>query len=419
MDIKLEPALLTGSVLAPPSKSAAHRLLIAAALADKPTELILPVESEDTRATRECLQALGAIFSRKENILQIIPLAGGDSLADLDCGESGSTLRFLLPLAATLERPVLFRGRGRLPERPLSPFREELQTHGCQFSAEKLPFTLSGSLQPGNFSLPGNISSQFISGLLFALPRLPGDSTITLTTALESSGYVDLTLEILQQFRIAIAQEGQQFRIPGGQKYRSPGKISVEGDWSNAAFFLAAGALSASVDCRGLKADSRQGDRRMLQELRRFGAVLEQQGDTVLVMPGHLTACDIDMGEIPDLLPILALVASLAKGSSVLYNAARLRLKESDRLTAVKNMLLALGGKADETSDSLIVHGQEQLQGGTVDSFNDHRIVMAAAIAACRCRKPVCIRNAQAVQKSYPDFFSVYSILGGKNSDGI
>lgn len=419
MNIRIEPANLSGSTVAPPSKSAAHRVLIAAALATHPTEIILPEESEDIQATRECLQAIGAQCRRDKEILRINPISSWQPSAELDCGESGSTLRFLLPVAASLGRPVTFCGRGRLPDRPLSPFREELQEHGCQFSAERLPFVLSGKLQPGRFQLPGNISSQFISGLLFALPGLPQDSTIELSTDLESSGYVDLTREILAQFGIVIQAEKRIFRIPGNQSYISPGKISVEGDWSNAAFFLAAGALSAPLECRGLKADSSQGDKRILQELRRFGAQVDEQSGRVVVSPGTLTGCRIDVGEIPDLLPILAVVAAFAKGSSTLYNAARLRLKESDRLSAVRNMLLTLGGKAEETPDSLIIYGQDQLLGGLVDSCNDHRIVMAAAIAACRCHNPVCIRNAQAVSKSWPDFFAVYANLGGQANDVI
>lgn len=419
MNIRIEPANLTGSIVAPPSKSAAHRVLIAAALADQPTEIILTEESEDTQATRECLQALGAQCRRNKELLQVIPIGKGNFTEKLDCGESGSTLRFLLPVAASLGKTVLFCGCGRLPDRPLSPFREELQAHGCQFSEEKLPFILSGQLQPGHFQLPGNISSQFISGLLFALPRLSGDSTIELSTDLESSGYVDLTREILAQFGIVTRAEKRSFHIPGNQNYISPGKMIIEGDWSNAAFFLVAGALSAPLTCHGLKADSSQGDRHILQHLRRFGARIEESDGRVVVSPGELSGCRIDVGEIPDLLPILAVLAAFAKGSSTLYNAARLRLKESDRLTAVRNMLLALGGTVEETPDSLIIQGQQQLQGGLVDSCNDHRIVMAAAIAACRCKNPVCIRNAKAVRKSWPDFFSVYSSLGGKVNDVI
>jgi 3-phosphoshikimate 1-carboxyvinyltransferase len=419
MDIVIAATKLAGVMLAPPSKSAAHRLLIASALAEQPTLLTLIEESEDTQATRECLQALGARCQRQGELLEITPIGDGIADAELDCGESGSTLRFLLPVAASLGRPVLFQGRGRLPERPLSPFREELQAQGCHFSAEKPPFVLSGKLRPGHFRLPGNISSQFVSGLLFALPRLEDDSRIELSSDLESSGYVDLTREILAQFGIVVEAEKHAFRIPGGQRYISPGQVTVEGDWSNAAFYLVAGALSAPIEIRGLKPDSSQGDCRILHELRRFGAQVATENGRVKVSPGTLNACHIDVAEIPDLLPILAVLGAFAKGETVLYNAARLRLKESDRLASVREMLLALGGRAEEQADSLIVHGQEQLRGGLVDSCNDHRIAMAAAIAACRCQNPVSIRNAQAVRKSWPQFFSVYSSLGGKAKDVI
>ena len=419
MNIVIDPVRLSGAMLAPPSKSAAHRLLIASALAEQPTSLTLVEESEDTQATRECLQALGAQCKRQGEILEIIPIGNGIAEAKLNCGESGSTLRFLLPVAASLGRPVLFQGHGRLPERPLSSFREELQAHGCQFSAEKLPFVLSGKLRPGHFQLPGNISSQFISGLLFALPLLEEDSQIELSSNLESSGYVDLTREVLAQFGIVAEAEGRLFHIPGRQRYISPRRAVVEGDWSNAAFYLVAAALSAPIEIRGLKLDSSQGDRRILHELRRFGAQVATENGRVTVSPGTLNGCRIDVAEIPDLLPILAVLGAFAKGETVLYNAARLRLKESDRLSSVREMLLALGGKAEEQIDSLIVHGQEQLSGGLVDSCNDHRIAMAAAIAACRCQKPVSIQNAQAVRKSWPQFFSVYSSLGGKAKDVI
>jgi 3-phosphoshikimate 1-carboxyvinyltransferase len=414
MNIIIEPTKLTGEMLAPPSKSAAHRLLIAAALANQPSKITLAEESEDIQTTRQCLQALGAQCRRQGETLEILPLDGQDITAELDCGESGSTLRFMLPVAASLGGKVQFRGRGRLPDRPLSPFREELQAYGCEFSADKLPFVLSGKLRPGCFRLPGDISSQFISGLLFALPGLQDDSRIELSTDLESSGYVDLTREILAQFGIAIGAEKRLFRIPGRQRYITPGQVTVEGDWSNAAFYLVAGALSAPIEVRGLKADSSQGDRGILRELRHFGAKVDERDGRVMVSPGDLHACHVDVGEIPDLLPILAVLAAFAKGESVLYNAARLRLKECDRLSAMREILTALGGKVEEREDSLLIHGQNQLQGGSIDSHNDHRIVMAAAIAACRCQKTVRINNAKAVHKSWPNFFSVYSSLGGK-----
>ncbi|MCK9506548.1 MAG: 3-phosphoshikimate 1-carboxyvinyltransferase [Porticoccaceae bacterium] len=419
MNIIIEPVKLTGSILAPPSKSAAHRILIAAALATQASKIILSEESEDTRATRKCLQALGAQCQRQGETIAITPVSIPSSGAELNCGESGSTLRFLLPVAASLSDKVKFTGHGRLPDRPLSPFREELQAHGCEFSADKLPFTISGKLRAGRFCLPGNISSQFISGLLFALPRLEKDSRIELSSKLESSGYVDLSREILADFGIVIEQENNAFNIPGRQSYLTPGQIAVEGDWSNAAFYLAAGALSGPVEINGLKKTSSQGDRRILHELRRFGATVEECDGGIMVSPGDLQATDIDVGEIPDLLPILAVLAAFAEGKSLLYNAARLRIKESDRLQAVREMLHNLGGKVEEREDSLLVYGQKQLQGGVIDSHNDHRIVMAAAIAACRCQKAVRINNAKAVRKSWPNFFSVYANLGGKAKDVI
>jgi len=325
----------------------------------------------------------------------------------------------MLPLAGSLAARARFRAHGRLPQRPLSPFLEELAAHGCSFSAPRPPFELSGRLSAGLYSLPGNISSQFITGLLFALPLLDEDSRILLSSRLQSSGYVDLSLELLRQFGIHCAETKEGYQVPGRQKYISPGLLQVEGDWSNAAFFLVAGALNGPLSCSGLQSDSKQGDKRIIQELKRFGAKVSENEGAVLVEPGTLAGSDVDMSEIPDLLPILAVLACFARGSSHFYNAARLRIKESDRLNAVKNMIVALGGKAEEKQDSLTVHGQHELRGGVVDGCRDHRIVMAAAIAATRCRQNVQIINAQAVRKSYPDFFQVYSSIGGIVKNGV
>ena len=421
MLITIIPHRLGGRLAAPPAKSSAHRILIAAALAENPSDILLPIESEDILATRQCLQSLGAQFCRQQQRLQVKPITRIDTtkLHELDCGESGSTLRFMLPLAGSLAARARFRAHGRLPQRPLSPFLEELAAHGCSFSAPRPPFELSGRLSAGLYSLPGNISSQFITGLLFALPLLDEDSRILLSSRLQSSGYVDLSLELLRQFGIHCVASDDGYQVPGRQKYVSPGLLQVEGDWSNAAFFLVAGALNGPLSCSGLQSDSKQGDKRIIQELKRFGAKVSENEGAVLVEPGTLAGSDVDMSEIPDLLPILAVLACFARGSSHFYNAARLRIKESDRLNAVKNMIVALGGQAEEKQDSLTVHGQHELRGGVVDGCRDHRIVMAAAIAATRCRQNVQIINAQAVRKSYPDFFQVYSSIGGIVKNGV
>lgn len=421
MLITIIPHRLGGRLAAPPAKSSAHRILIAAALAENPSDILLPIESEDILATRQCLQSLGAQFCRQQDRLQVKPITRIDTakLHELDCGESGSTLRFMLPLAGSLAARARFLAHGRLPQRPLSPFLEELAAHGCRFSAPHPPLELSGRLSAGLYSLPGDISSQFITGLLFALPLLDEDSRILLSSRLQSSGYVDLSLELLRQFGIHCVASDDGYQVPGRQKYISPGLLQVEGDWSNAAFFLVAGALNGPLSCSGLQSDSKQGDKRIIQELKRFGAKVSENEGAVLVEPGTLAGSDVDMSEIPDLLPILAVLACFARGSSHFYNAARLRIKESDRLNAVKNMIVALGGKAEEKQDSLTVHGQHELRGGVVDGCRDHRIVMAAAIAATRCRQNVQIINAEAVRKSYPDFFQVYSSIGGIVKNGV
>ena len=413
--------LSSGTVTAPPAKSTAHRILIAAALAKNPSNILLPIESEDIAATRQCLQSLGAQFNRQQERLQVKPITSIDSnkLHELNCGESGTTLRFMLPLVACLGANARFLAHGRLPQRPLSPLLGELISHGCSISAAHPPFELSGRLQPGLYSLPGDISSQFISGLLFALPLLSADSRIELSSHLQSSGYVDLSMAVLRQFGIKCIETAGGYNIPGAQSYVSPGNIEVEGDWSNAAFFLVAGALNAPIHCTGLKIDSSQGDKRILQELKRFGANISETENSVSAAPGTLKGTKVDVSEIPDLLPILAVLACFAKNTSYFYNAARLRLKESDRISSVKNMIVALGGKAEEQEDSLTVYGQNELQGGVVDSCKDHRIVMAAAIAATRCRQEVQIIDATAVRKSYPDFFQVYSSIGGIVKNGV
>ncbi len=412
MNVNITPAPLTGIIPAIPSKSAAHRLLICAALADKPTRLLISGSSADIEATVGCLRALGAKIEQMPEGLQVTPIAAPDPSPLLDCGESGSTLRFLVPVAAVVSGHTRFTGHGRLPARPIDHLRTALEAHGASFSAPALPFAVSGRLRSGHYRLPGNVSSQYITGLLFALPLLEGDSQIELTTSLESRAYVDMTLSALAQFGIRIKPTDTGWLIPGGQRYRSPGQIAVEGDWSNAAFYLAAGAIGAPCTVVGVDINSGQGDARMLDLLRRFGARVECSGNSVTVSPERLQGITADVSEIPDLLPILAVVAASAAGESRFTNAARLRLKESDRLQTTAAMLTALGASVTEESDSLTVRGGT-LTGGVADGCNDHRIVMAAAIAAIVCSAPVTVTGAEAADKSYPTFFADYKHLGG------
>jgi 3-phosphoshikimate 1-carboxyvinyltransferase len=308
---------------------------------------------------------------------------------------------------------VHFVGRGRLPERPLGDLVSALERNGVELSSDHLPLSTRGRLRSGRFELPGNVSSQYVTGLLLALPLLKGASEIALTTELESLDYVRITLGVLEQYGIVVEQRGNGFHVPGDQQYRSPRNVVIEGDWSNAAFFLAAGAIgTAPLTVIGLAAHSLQGDRRVVDFLRQFGAEVSVGPEGVRVEPRQLLGCTIDIGETPDLLPVLAVVAACAEGETRFCNAARLRLKESDRLQAPAPLLRALGGEAEELPDGLVVRGG-RLMGGSVDSFHDHRIAMAAAVAACACSDPVTIQGAEAVGKSYPAFYTDYQSLGG------
>lgn len=412
MDVAISPSPLSGTLHAVPAKSDAHRKLICAALSDRPTVLLLSSVSEDVSATINCLRALGADITFQNGNVTIVPIKTVPPSPLLDCGESGSTLRFLLPTAAALTSHVHFTGSGRLPDRPIEGLCQTMEAHGVTFSGNRLPFETTGHLHSGTYLLPGNVSSQYVTGLLLALPGLSEESLLNLTTPLQSAAYVDVTLSVLRQFGISIDASAQTYRIYGKQTFRSPGTLRVEGDWSNAAFYLTAGAIGAPVSLTGLDIHSPQGDRRILELLRRFGANVFIHGTTVRVRPAPLKGCTVDMSGIPDLLPILAVAAVCAKGQTRFLHAGRLRMKESDRLASVSSLLNSLGGRVTELSDSLIIEGGP-LSGGTVESFHDHRIVMAAAIAAIRCANPVIIRDAGVVKKSYPEFFSDYVQLGG------
>ena len=412
MDIMITPSNLAGGLNAIASKSHAHRVLICAALSSGETAINLSHTSRDIEATVSCLQNLGARISRKDGILRVTPGAVPKQ-AQLDCEESGSTLRFLLPIAAALCETVAFSGAGRLPERPLSPLMEEMESHGVNFSNRHLPFRVTKMQSGGVFTLPGDVSSQYISGLLMAAPLLHDDVFIKLTSALESAGYVDMTIAAMTQFGVTVEVSEDGFAVAGGQRYISPGTADIEGDWSNAAFWLTAGALSGGILCGNLSLESKQGDQAITGILAAMGADVKWRDGFMTVSPKPLKGTVIDAADIPDLVPILAVAASVADGETLIKNAARLRLKESDRLDSVSDMLCSLGAEIEELPDGLLIHGKPQLRGGAVDSWGDHRIAMAAAVAACVCREPVIIKDAQAVEKSYPGFWDDYKKLGG------
>ena len=387
MDIKIFPSCLKGSIKVIPSKSYAHRALIAAAVSDSCCEIDTGVFSEDIRATVNCIKALGAKVTEKENSLIIEPVKEKKDFVTLDCNESGTTARLLLPISSVISNKAELTGRGRLPKRPMDELISVLSEKGVSFSAKKLPLILENSPSGGVFKIRGDISSQYISGLLYALPLLPEDSEIELTTSLESAAYVDMTIEIMKLFKIETEKTSKGFKVKRG-KYISPGKIFIEADWSNAAFFIVANELGSEINITNLNTKSTQGDRGIINILNKT--------------------------EIDDLVPILSVLACKRNCDTVIYNAGRLRIKESDRIKSVCEAINSIGGSLEEKEDGIIIHGKGRLKGGISDSFNDHRIVMSLAIASLLCDEPVIIRNAQAVNKSYPSFFEEFKKLGGK-----
>lgn len=424
MNIRCTPSRLCGNIAAISSKSDVHRLLICAALSDAPTKIYCNVMSKDISAMLDCINALGAEASVQDGAITVIPRKRLKS-AELDCGESGTTLRFIMPVAATLGMRAKITAHGRLPERPLSPLKEEMERHGvCFETGTSFPLIISGQLTAGEYTLAGNVSSQFISGLLFALPLLEGDSIIRLIPPVESRSYLNLTLSALGRFGIEIAQKENAFIVKGGQKYRSPVELTADGDWSNSAFFLCAGAVSEKgVSVTGLDINSPQGDKKILDILRLFGAQVTVGNDGITVKKSDCRDIDmnnsseqtvIDASDIPDLVPVAAATAAMCSGKTVVIkNAERLRLKESDRLASTLDLLTRVGARAEETSDGMIIFGGNRLTGGEISGYNDHRIVMSAAVISCGCHGSVDIIGAKAVEKTYPDFFEDFTRLGG------
>ena len=417
--MQIAPARLCGSVQVPSSKSLAHRAVIAASLCQGKSVLRGVDLNDDVRATLAGMQALGAQAAWQEGRLAVQGLHAGERAqgdCSIDCNESGSTLRFLIPLALALRgKETTFIGRGNLGKRPLDPFFEIMRTQGLPFSHEGDPLCLKvrGLLQSGKFALRGDISSQFLTGLLFALPLLQGDSDIELTTLLQSAGYVELTLDVLRDFGIKVVPTPGGYHVPGGQHYCA-GSYAVEGDYSQAAFFLVAGALGSDVAVQGLRADSHQGDRLVMDILQRMGAQFNWTGDTLQCRaPQGLRGTRIDAAQCPDIIPPLAVAAALARGRTEVVNAGRLRIKECDRLSAIAHELGALGAHITEQPDSLIIDGVASLSGGRAFSHQDHRIAMMLAIAATRCDKPVLLQEPGCVSKSYGNFYEDYQKLGG------
>lgn len=412
MDIEISLKNIKGKIDAIASKSDAHRLLIAGALSDAPVKLILNSTSADIEATVSCLKKMGADIGKDGTDIIINPIKEPKNNVVLDCGESGSTIRFLIPVASALGIKSVFTGSGRLPERPQTPLLKVLSENGVSVSPDgEFPIKLEGKLQPGIFTLPGNISSQYVTGLIFALPLLDGNSEIRLIPPVESKPYINMTVATVRKFGIEIEEKDNSYFIKGNQKYISPKEIKVDGDWSNGAFLAVCGALS-DITVNGLYKNSLQGDRRISDILRNMGADITQNTDSVSIKKAKLHGTVIDASDIPDLVPVIAALSVFADGTTTITNAGRLRIKESDRLKTVTELIKTAGGDITELSDGLIINGGKKLKERfTIDSSNDHRIVMAAAVLSFgSC---VTITNAQAINKSYPDFIRDVTKLGG------
>ena len=403
MDLQITPKKLSGAVTPPPSKSQAHRLLIAAALAEGTSTLHNIARSQDIEATLRCVTALGGSWTETSpGTLTVTGIGGrrfsGGELPRLDCGESGSTLRFFIPIALAVAGGGIFTGQGRLMERPQGPYFQLFDNKGIFYEQKDGVLTVRGALTPGEYVLPGNVSSQFFTGLLFALPLLDGVSAVVSSTEIESQAYITMTLEAMRQAGVPVAER------PGLRSFEvlhaayHPFAATVEADWSQAAFWYAANFLDSRVEIRDLNPDSGQGDK-VVSELY-----------WQLARPGD---AEIDVSGCPDLLPPLAVMAAVRPGTTCFTTAARLRMQESDRHATTAAALTALGAEVHEEPDRLIIVGKPSLPGGTVDCANDHRIAMMAAIAATGCTGPVTVLGAECVQKSYPDFWEVYNTLGG------
>lgn len=393
--VKIENSILNGTVTAPPSKSAAHRALICSFLAEGGS--VSPIiNSKDMQATTGVIDALKR----------------GDST--LNCIESGSTLRFMIPVAASLGKNVTFTGEGRLPERPVGEYLEILPKHNVKVESNGfLPLSISGKLTNGTYEAAGDVSSQYITGLLLALANVDGDSAVILTTKLQSKPYVDMTVKVMADYGVYVKETEFGYLIHGNQQFKKL-DYTVEGDWSQAAFFLVAGAIGGDITVNGLDMNSTQGDKEIVNVIGNFGGNITVDDNEIRCFGGELKGTEIDASDIPDLVPIIAVLAAFAKGKTVIKGAERLRYKESDRIESVVQNLKLLGAQVQETTDGMIINGGKKLNSAKLKGFNDHRIVMAFSVAGLYIDGTVEIDDAESINKSYPSFFEDYNRLGGK-----
>jgi len=435
--VTIQPFSLNGKIKIPPSKSLGHRAIIAAALSYGECAIYNISMSEDIIATCGIMEKLGAKIKKIPNSLHISgkgaiefskdgifnnkiennETANSENISNqLECNESGSTLRFLIPIAMQSGGKIIFKGRGKLVHRPLKPYYEIFDKQNIKYITDEgyLPLTIYGKLKPGIFELRGDVSSQFITGLLYALPLLNGDSTIVVTTKMESIGYIDLTLDVLSKFGVEIKNNNyREFKVKGNQHYQKR-DYRVEGDFSQAAFYLAAGVLGGEVQCTHLNMESLQGDRVIMDIIRNMGGKLSLENGILKASESDLKGSVVDVSQCPDLLPIVAVLGALSDGTTEIINASRARIKESDRIRAIATELNKIGAEVIEKGDSLLIHGKPLLKGGIVNSWNDHRIAMAMAIASIKCTEKLTIQNSGAVKKSYPNFYDDFKSLGGK-----
>ena len=423
MIVTMKPGAACGEVFAIPSKSHLHRLLICAALANENTVISCEhTGADDIKATVACLEALGAAITTLVDGFDVSPIKRENlpKMCVLPCKESGSTFRFMLPVVCALGVTGEFHMEGRLPERPIAPLDGQLTSKGIKLS-KPTPTTLrcEGQLEPGTYTLPGNISSQYISGLLMALPLLKTDSILEVTEDIQSKDYIEITLDVQKEFGVIHPLVNQTYTIHGNSQYQSPQHVIADGDWSNGAFWLACGAMpKGDITLKRMNPQSLQGDRQMADIITQIGAHLSWEqcpldtGNQITVKEGQRNAVEIDAGAIPDLIPVISAILSVANGTSVITNASRLRIKESDRLATTAKILNTLGAKITELEDGLIIEGVPSLKGGQVDAHIDHRIAMTAAVASLACTEPVILTGAQAVNKSYPKLWEDLQSLG-------
>ena len=418
MNVKIKPNEIKGKMKSIPSKSLLHRAIILSGIA-KDREIILEqvnTISEDIEATLTCIEKLGAKTKVEGDSIRITSLGNiKKSKVELHCKESGTTLRLLLPLVSTFSKEATVDCSEGLRKRPIRELIETLEESGLYFKGKGFPINISGNVTTDFFKISGDISSQYVSGLLLLSSLLDQRSSIYLTTKLESRAYVNITIKVLRDFGIIVNElEEGVFEIYGGRdKILPPKEYQIEGDWSNAAFFLVGGCLGDSIKMSGLNLESSQGDKKIVQILKKAGAILTCSDDFISSNRSHLNSFEVDFSETPDLFPILSVVAALSKGQSILKGGERLKLKESNRIESTFQMLKSLGADVKKRDDGLIIQGKEILDGGIVNSFNDHRIVMSATMASIKCKEPVSIVNAGAVKKSYPNFFDDFKKVGG------